>query len=145
MAHPVPLFSLTYASRTSESLHEAALTALLRKSRAYNQQTRISGLLLYAHGRFLQVLEGDEAEVRALYARIQTDPRHHEVRLLASGPTKVRSFPDWRMGFAATDENTLGEITGFLPLPGAPGLAVHPPAALGQLLRDFARGQAQDH
>ncbi|GAB2709244.1 hypothetical protein GCM10011495_12850 [Hymenobacter frigidus] len=36
------------------------LFPLLRKARHYNQQANISGLLLYANGQFLQVLEGPE-------------------------------------------------------------------------------------
>lgn len=141
----LPLFSLVYSSRASGNFRDSALTALLRQARAHNQQARLSGLLLYGQGQFLQVLEGAEPTLSELYARIQADPRHRDVRLLAYGPIAARSFPDWRMGFAATDENLVAKVTGFLPLPAAPGLAAHPPTALGQLLRDFARGQAQDH
>ena len=140
MLGPVPLFSLVYSSRASSNLRDSSLTALLRNARAHNQQARLSGLLLYGQGQFLQVLEGTEPALSELYARIEADSRHLEVRLLAYGPIAARSFPDWRMGFAVTDENLLARVTGFLPLPAVPGLTAHPSAALSQLLRDFARG-----
>lgn len=50
----------------------------------------------------MQFLEGPEAPIRALYARIERDPRHTAVALLADGSATAREFPDWAMGFAAT-------------------------------------------
>lgn len=47
----------------------------------------------------MQVLEGPEADVRALYARIQHDPRHAQVVTVSEGPGPQRRFAEWRMGF----------------------------------------------
>lgn len=38
-------------------------------------------------------------DVRALYARIQQDPRHEQVVTLCQGPGPHRRFADWRRGF----------------------------------------------
>lgn len=136
------LYSLIYRSRAAAPFDEAALTELLQHARQSNQQRHLTGLLLHHQDQFLQVLEGPEAVLKELYARIEADSRHQHVRTLAYGPIEERMFPDWRMGFAAADEGLLAEVVGFLPLVTAPGLTAHPPAALSQLLHDFVLSQA---
>ena len=141
--HPA-LYSLIYRSQASRAVHEVTLPPLLRKARLHNERSRLGGLLLYANGEFMQVLEGPEPELSQLYARIQADPRHYAVRTLAYGPIAARTFPDWRMAYAPANGRVLEKFTGFLPLAAAPGLAAHPAAAVTQLLHDFARGRAHD-
>lgn len=144
MAESPPLYSLVYRSRARFDFTDAALNALLHKARLHNQQASLSGILLYCEKQFLQVLEGTEPDLSDLYARIQADPRHHHVRTLVYGPIRTRAFPDWRMAFLKTDADTLGYITGAMPLAAAPGLTAHPSEELGKLLRDFAQGRAQE-
>ena len=141
--HP-PLYSLIYRSQASRAVHEVTLPPLLRKARLHNERTRLSGMLLHAHGQFMQVLEGPEPELSRLYARIQADPRHYAVRTLAYGPIAARAFPDWRMAYAPTDARALEKITGFLPLKAVPGLATHPTAEVVRLLHDFVQGRTPD-
>ena len=138
------LYSLIYRSQASRALHDVTLPPLLRKARLHNEHSRIGGLLLHAHGEFMQVLEGPEPALSQLYARIQADPRHYAVRTLAYGPIAERAFPDWRMAYTPADARVLEEIVGFLPLKAAPGLAAHPTAEVAQLLYDFAQGRAHD-
>lgn len=129
-----------------------ALADLLRQARAYNQAHRLTGLLLYAADtqEFVQVLEGLQAEVQSLYAKIARDPRHKHAFVLHEGPAETRMFPDWRMGFAPAAAHDLHTITGYLPLVSEPahlrppGLAVHAPAQLRRFLADFARPLATD-
>jgi hypothetical protein len=141
--HPT-LYSLIYRSQASRAVHEVTLPPLLRKARLHNERTRLGGLLLYANGEFMQILEGPEPALSQLYARIQADPRHYAVRTLAYGPIAERAFPDWRMAYAPTDTKALEKFTGFLPLGAAPGLAAHPAEEVTQLLHDFAQGRAHD-
>ena len=143
--NPSPvLYSLIYRSKVSRAVHEVTLPPLLRKARLHNERTRLGGLLLYANGEFMQVLEGPEPALSQLYARIQADPRHYAVRTLAYGPIAERAFPGWRMAYVPTDAKALEKITGFLPLKDAPGLAIHPAAELSRLLHDFVQGHAHD-
>ena len=144
MADSALLYCLVYRSRATAAFSDNALAALLRTARLHNQQALLSGLLLYYGQQFLQVLEGPEPGLSTLYARIQADPRHRHVRTLAYGPVAVRSFPDWRMAFLAAEDPLLAQTVGYSPLLAAPGLTAHPPTELAQLLRDFARGRAQD-
>jgi hypothetical protein len=138
------LHQLIYYSRATSPLSEAVLTALLHKARLHNQGARLGGLLLYAEGQFLQVLEGFEPDLSELYARIQADPLHHDVRTLAYGPIRERAFPDWRMGYAVGDAATIEQATGFLPLPATPGLTAHPSEELAQQLKSFAAGRVRN-
>ncbi len=101
------LFSLVYQSTPTALLTDEALRNVLATARYFNSHHRISGLLLYAHGQLMQLLEGEQAPIRALYARIERDPRHENVELIAAGPAVQREFPDWAMGFTTTDASPL--------------------------------------
>ncbi|GAA4037414.1 BLUF domain-containing protein [Hymenobacter glaciei] len=138
------LYTLIYRSQASRAVHEVTLPPLLRKARLHNERARLGGLLLYANGEFMQVLEGPEPALSQLYARIQADPRHYAVRTLAYGPIAERAFPDWRMAYAPADAKALEKITGFMPLKSAPGLAPHPVEDVALLLHNFVQGVAYD-
>ncbi|MGY3086978.1 hypothetical protein ACVWYF_000004 [Hymenobacter sp. UYAg731] len=94
------LYHLIYESQALVPFEPAALTALLKQARAHNQQAHITGLLLHTpEGRFFQILEGEDADVRQLYYQhILSDPRHYQCRVLGEGNCAERSFADWSMG-----------------------------------------------
>ncbi|MDO7885858.1 BLUF domain-containing protein [Hymenobacter cheonanensis] len=97
------LYHLIYESRATQSFTDRDLLELLRHSRGFNAQRNLTGLLLYSPGgRFLQVLEGAQAEVEAVYQRISQDARHTACVVLLAGPLATRRFAEWRMGFRAT-------------------------------------------
>lgn len=148
-----PLYHVIYHSIASGGgMSPEALADLLRQARTYNQSHRLTGLLLYAADtkEFVQVLEGAQAEVQQLYARIAHDPRHKHAFVLHEGAAESRMFPDWRMGFAAAQTQDLRTVTGYFPLEvehtyqRPPGLAVHAPEQLRRFLADFAIPLAKD-
>jgi hypothetical protein len=96
-------YHVFYRSRATHALTETALQALLEQSRTYNAAQQISGLLLYSDEQFVQVVEGPEAVVRSLYARIQADSRHTQVVTVSDGPGPQRWFGDWHMAFGYVD------------------------------------------
>lgn len=96
-AKPEMLMQLVYESTEARPMSEEDLQSLLRTARAKNDELDVTGLLLYADGRFLQVLEGPKPAVRRLYATIREDPRHTDVDPLLTTTTAERTFPDWRM------------------------------------------------
>lgn len=101
------LYHLIYESRAARPFAEADLLALLQHSRQYNAQHQLTGLLLHSpEGLFLQVLEGQEADVLRLYERISQDARHAACHVLLSGPLAKRRFGEWRMGFRGTRHKT---------------------------------------
>ena len=91
------LWQVAYVSRSSRPFADAGLDALEDHARRRNAAAGVSGLLLFNGDAFLQVLEGAEAAVRDTFARIEADPRHHELMVVADEPTPVRRFGGWAM------------------------------------------------
>ncbi|MDK9725506.1 MAG: ABC transporter substrate-binding protein [Sterolibacteriaceae bacterium MAG5] len=99
-ASPLPeIYYLLYVSQATAPMDEAELAALLEQSRRANAARNLTGCLVYQEGFFMQMLEGAKADVLDLQARIQRDPRHRNLRIVAQGKTRRRIFPDWSMGF----------------------------------------------
>jgi len=92
------LVRLMYASRAVESVDPDDLAAILKKSKANNPPIGVTGVLCFSDGIFLQVLEGGRSPVSALYNKIASDPRHHDVVLLSYEEVSERSFAGWSMG-----------------------------------------------
>lgn len=95
------LYQLLYNSVATKPMDEAELHAMLECSRKNNAIHGITGLLIYEDRtrEFLQVLEGSEIAVKALYANISRDGRHGHLDLLIEGPIAERGFGGWSMGF----------------------------------------------
>ena len=97
---------------------EDELLDLLTIARTKNKKYGVTGMLLYCQGTFMQVLEGEESSVDLIYRAIELDfIRHKNIIKLASGVIEQRNFPDWSMGFASINSETLQEIEGFLSSP----------------------------
>ena len=138
----VKSFFLVYASIANEEFSPEQLLELLAVSRRNNERCGITGMLLYKERRFLQVLEGAEAAVRATYARIEQDPRHREVVLLISDEERKREFADWSMAFQDLDDQTARDTPGFSPFLGtelSPQEFTDDPSRARRLLRIFRR------
>ena len=74
---------------------EDILSAARRNNAAYG----ITGALIFNSGMFAQVFEGPRGVIETIFERIQRDPRHGEVNILAFEPTTRRVFPSWSMAF----------------------------------------------
>lgn len=143
-SQPEALFQLVYESTEARSMTEADLRALLRKARAKNDKLGVTGLLLYAQGRFLQVLEGPESAVRRLYATIQEDPRHINVETLLTTPTDERTFPNWEMGLERPGAFVnLDGLSSFLQSGDLPP-AAEPITEVLEALEQFRRSTSQE-
>jgi hypothetical protein len=116
------VYHVAYRSHTGQFPTQVLLHELLEQSRAYNEAHDLTGVLLYSAGQFVQVLEGGEAEVRAVYARIQRDPRHTDVLTLSQGPGPKRRFADWRMAFTTVAPTELDAALGAVARQRAPHL-----------------------
>ena len=99
------IFQLVYQSTATWFPSTDELLALLERCRVNNARLQITGMLLYHGGRFLQLLEGDEAPVRERYEVIAADERHKWISLVMTGPNATRDFPDWTMGFRDLDQD----------------------------------------
>ena len=103
------MFYLIYVSSAVRPFLPSELVDLLSKSRTYNTEVGITGMLLYKDGNFMQVIEGEEEAVLTLYAKIERDTRHKGLLTLLQGPLTERQFPDWSMGF--TDLNAVDVLS----------------------------------
>lgn len=93
------------------------LLALQQQAKAYNRAHGITGVLLHtADGRFLQLLEGEEAAVRHLYYHcILRDPRHRDCRILAEEPCLEPSFTGQEMVFCFAQPNDVRDLLAHVP------------------------------
>ena len=98
-------FRLMYRSRDrlTPQDRDSELGDLFATARSNNEKRRITGALLITGDWFIQVLEGQEADVRSLFASIEHDPRHDSVELLDAGPAGERAFAHWSMAKVAVD------------------------------------------
>ena len=110
------MYYLSYASVAITPFSSATLQELLLTSRRNNLQLGITGMLLYRDGEFMQVLEGEQAAVQALYARIARDPRHQRITTILEGTTDAQHFPDWSMGFRDLQDPAVTALPGYSPL-----------------------------
>lgn len=93
------IYQLVYASSALYPWEAGERDVLLLEGRRRNAAVGITGVLIAYEGRFLQVLEGPQSEVKALFARIRSDTRHFTVTLLWEGFVAARDFPDSPMAF----------------------------------------------
>ncbi len=144
--HP-RVFQLVYVSTVSRPLGTPDLLEILASARKRNAELGVTGALLYRADHFIQVLEGQEREVRELLELINGDPRHRHLRVIHEGEVGEREFPEWTMGFADLSLSSL-HLEGFneiLNQPGYPLPAYETSVRLStseHLLRTFRRALA---
>lgn len=93
------MYCVVYVSSATHDFSSAELVKLLEVSRRNNEAAGVTGLLLYRNGDFMQVLEGEQSAVNAVYARIAADLRHNNLLRLLREEHSQRQFPNWSMGF----------------------------------------------
>lgn len=75
----------------------AMLAGILMQARHNNRRDDITGALICRHDLYIQLIEGPEAAIDTLYAKISADDRHCEVHVATSGDVSERMFPEWEM------------------------------------------------
>ena len=91
------LVSLLYVSQSVGPITTTVTTSILEKSNAYNKKENITGILCQGSGLWLQVLEGERAQVNTLYSRIMADRHHQKIELLSMEEITSRRFGQWSM------------------------------------------------
>lgn len=137
------LINLIYASSALSMMEEAELMDILEKAREKNARLGITGMLLYKNGNFLQVLEGEAAQVDRLFERIQQDPRHRSLLLIARREVPQRQFEAWSMGFVNLQKFNAQDVPGFstyLTEPFTPDDFAQRPTLASSFLEAFRDG-----
>lgn len=101
---------MVYTSVATDAMDQADVFTIVQKSAHNNMSRDITGFLIYGEGRFLQLIEGEEANLRHLLAILKTDPRHKGINVVVDEPIAQRRFGRWRMQRVTRDETAMGEI-----------------------------------
>ena len=137
---PTCCFQLLYFSRGRNDLRTEDIDEILETAHATNPGLEITGLLLFEQGHFLQLLEGPEANVRALYQRIANDPRHSGSTIIFTRTVSERDFANWNMAKADIDQHQ-GDLHAAFEKAcssgAAPEITVHRRSSAKQLLDFF--------
>lgn len=132
------MFNIIYLSTAASLFNDFELAEILSISRDNNVVNGVTGMLLYADGTFMQVLEGDKDVVMRTYRKILLDERHRNVIELAAGPLTDRNFPDWSMGFASVNADVLEVFDGYVDPQGQRFLDTEKMHAAIIMLKGFA-------
>jgi Sensors of blue-light using FAD len=87
-----------YASHAQKPIGDAVLDTILKQSRRKNPVQGITGMLCFANGIFVQVIEGGRADVSRLLGTIFRDDRHTGLEVLSFEEIPERRFGNWTMG-----------------------------------------------
>jgi hypothetical protein len=107
------MFFSIYVSSAVELFSEKELVDLLEISRKNNHAVGLTGMLLYKDGNFMQFLEGEKSQVKALMVKIEKDPRHTGLITLLEQESDRREFSEWAMGFKKLGPEALAEVPGY--------------------------------
>lgn len=106
-------YYLIYLSAAKTPLSDKELLAHIDKIRQNNKKKTITGILMYADGNFLQLLEGEYQNVQQLFKLIQQDKRHHYITKIKEGYEKERFFVDCPMAFYSPDHDEYADFLEF--------------------------------
>lgn len=112
---------IIYQSMASPDMDRAELFRLVYHARIANEQRGLSGFLLFADQRFLQVIEGETWKLMATFGKIRQDVRHSAVTVIDERSVVAPVFAKWRMrcfdegGAGAALDAIAGEATGPVP------------------------------
>ncbi len=110
------LSRLSYASKATFKPFNAVdgvdanVANILSTARRENRKNNLVGALYYGNGCFFQCLEGQKSDIDALYAKLEKDPRHTDLKVLSIEPIQQVGFVSWEMKYAQIDQ----EVRAFL-------------------------------
>ena len=93
------VYQLVYVSRAAMDMDTEMLDEILNTARCNNSELDITGMLLHHDGSFIQVLEGEQKSVEALFDKIEADARHQDTNVVLRTCVEERAFDQWSMGY----------------------------------------------
>jgi hypothetical protein len=107
------MLQMLYVSGASHPMTHADIEDILEVSRRNNERDGITGMLLWADGVFIQILEGEPDKVQALAAQIRGDARHRNFMVVLEQHADRRMFSDWSMGYKQIDAGNAADAQLF--------------------------------
>ncbi|HEY8357653.1 MAG TPA: BLUF domain-containing protein [Ramlibacter sp.] len=104
------LHRLLYVSSAVMRMSSAELEELLEEARAANAVNDVTGVLLYADGNIMQMLEGPRDNVQETFERISRSRRHKGVIVLLDSAVPERVFSTWSMAYSQATWAQLAEV-----------------------------------
>jgi len=93
------LKQFAYVSHQVHDFSDDDLRELMRLARKKNKELGLTGLLLFDHPIFFQVLEGPPDSIDQMCATLQSDERHRDMDIIyTNDDLAVREFARWHMG-----------------------------------------------
>jgi len=92
------MYQLIYTSKQKEN-KENTISNILDKAHFYNKQHNLTGVLLHKGDIFIQLIEGEQSEVRNLFEQIKIDPIHEDVTILDTKENQERLYEKWSLFF----------------------------------------------
>ena len=133
------LFQTIYVSAATDQLKLADLPEILIRARDNNKKFGISGLLIFHEDTFVQVLEGPKLEIEVLLKKIESDPRHKNMKILLRKELEEKEFDHWAMGFV-NSSLTVARPIGFVDLSTELSALVHEETTAQKSLLRFMDG-----
>jgi len=91
--------SLIYVSKAEDNVEHDEILDILTHSWKYNHNSYISGMLLFDSRYFIQIIQGPIMTIDKLYARIENDARHTDIKLIGEELLYERDCSGWGIGF----------------------------------------------
>ncbi|OAI00310.1 blue light sensor protein [Methylomonas methanica] len=117
-----PLYRLVYISRNEITGDDASvrreIEQILEKAREKNPSAKLTGALMFNAGCFAQVLEGPHDNIQDTFERIQCDPRHSRVSVIAFEPTASRQFSNWSMAYRSANSEASAKFSDIMQVSG---------------------------
>lgn len=124
--------TLAYLSRAGGDFDARALGDLLDDARSFNAEHGVTGVLLHAHGMFLQMLEGEPVAIDEVMRRIRKSGKHDNLIVICDETIVARLFPAWAMGWP-------GNVIGATAVQAVLGAATPLPAGATPEQRDMLK------
>ena len=90
-----------YVSVIAHGVTEVEVRAIVSASSVWNQRHDVTGMLVASSNHFAQALEGRDADIELVLARIRADAHHRDMRIQIDVATTVRRFGGWSMAYVA--------------------------------------------
>lgn len=107
------MYQYIYLSKAKNNITSQEIEGILSQAHVNNPKRGITGVLIYANGYFIQVIEGHRENVDTLMENISQDQRSEGVLVLANHAIEKRMFADWSMGYIKDIPKEVRHMMGF--------------------------------
>jgi two-component system chemotaxis response regulator CheY len=98
----IKLFRVVYASAASPGIGRNDIVDIFRRIQQRNFCRGAMGGLCLNSAYFLQVLEGPRSIVEKIFANIEKDDRHHDIKIIFKGYVEARTFKNCSVNIVST-------------------------------------------